>query len=97
MPNSLIPADMTLEPNLNLMAAAPLAQKLTEKLNSPVELNAADVSHIDQPCLQILIAAARQWQSSGVDFQITNMSEGFLECLKSMGLSPSIFTNEDFA
>jgi len=87
---------MTLETNLNLMAAAPLAQKLTENLNSPVQLNASEVSHIDQPCLQILIAAAQQWQSSGVDFHITNMSEGFLECLKSMGLSPSIFTNEDF-
>jgi len=97
MPDTLSTTDINLDANLNLMAAAPLAQKLSDSLNAAVKLDAAQVSHIDQPCLQILIAAARQWHSSGVAFEVQNMSNEFLECLEIVGLNPSIFANKDTA
>jgi len=88
---SVSATDIALESNLNLMAAAPLAQKLTEQFNVPVLINAENVDHIDLPCLQILIAASRQWQSSDVSFEIKDMSEGFTNSLSALGLTPEIF------
>lgn len=91
MLNASSVTDIVLDSNLNLMAAATLAQILTDQLNTSIVLNAENVIHIDLPCLQVLISAARHWRSEGMIFEIENMSEAFAGNLTTLGLNPSIF------
>lgn len=44
--------------------------------------------------LQVLLSAKAQWDSDGVPFDISPVSEGFEQGLRGLGLSPSHFTNE---
>lgn len=87
--------NLILEAKLNFMAAAPLAETLTALQNTPVKLDGSNVNHIDMPCVQILLAAARHWHGTNVPFALVNLSDAFQSGLATLGLDPSIFQDQE--
>ena len=82
---------LILETKLDLMAASPLNEALSALQGEAVNLDASNVTHVDMPCLQILLAAAKHWQRVGVDLYISNPSDAFRAGLETLGLDPLIF------
>ncbi|MEP6342591.1 MAG: STAS domain-containing protein [Maricaulaceae bacterium] len=82
---------LILEAKLDLMAAPPLNEALSALQGEAVNLDASNVTHIDMPCLQILLAAAKHWQRSDMNLYISNPSDAFRAGLETLGIDPLIF------
>jgi len=82
-----------LEEKLDLMAATQLLKDLKAHEDKPMRLDASHVSHIDLPCLQLLISAKEHWHRNDLAFSIDPISEKFEENLTTLGLTSSIFEN----
>jgi len=86
---------LLLEAKLDLMAAASLGDAIAALQNTPVSLDAANVSHLDMPCLQILLSAAKHWQGTNTSFSISNPTDAFLAGLATLGIDPLIFQKSE--
>lgn len=76
---------IALPATLDYLAAPELAGDLRDQRHEPVRLDASAVQHLGASCLQVLLAAARTWQSDAFDFTVENASEAFSEGLARLG------------
>lgn len=75
-----------------------VCEKLLEELRQLVEsagvssvvVNAADVSRITTPCVQLILSLEKVCLSDGVGFKVINISEGFRDCFVVLGFSDKI-------
>lgn len=67
-------------------SAATFADALLSARSHPLTIDASAVERIDTPCIQILLAAAKQWSEEGVELSVTAQSEAFSENLATLGL-----------
>ena len=82
---------LPLEPTLGYAGASTLRDQLLEQRGKSVVLDASNVEHLGAPCLQVLLSAMKTWRDNELDFEITNTSEQFEECLRRLGFPPSTF------
>ena len=82
---------LSLDPALGYAGASALKDKLLERRGKSVVLDASDVEHLGASCLQVLLSAMNAWREGGLNFEITNTSEQFEECLGRLGFPPSTF------
>lgn len=77
---------------LDLAVAAPLRQALRDLLdtNTRVSIDAAAVERVATPCVQVLMAAAREARARGVGFAIGQPSPAFAEALADLGIGPDL-------
>ena len=78
-------APIRLEANLDIRAAAPLRDALLARAGKPVTLDAANVARLGALCLQVMLAAERDWSDRDVPFTIRNPSVGLTETLRLFG------------
>lgn len=79
---------------MDLTESLPLTVSIKDAVGQPLRLDASAVEHLGALCLQVLIAAARQWQDDGIPFEISPMSEAFSDALGDFGLPSSVLTQE---
>lgn len=77
---------------LGLEEAAPLKMEFLSSRGKDIEVDASQVGHLGTLCLQVLLAAARDWAGSGNAFRLKDPSEAMLSALAHFGL-----TQENFA
>ncbi|WP_041527175.1 STAS domain-containing protein [Paracoccus aminophilus] len=85
---------VTLASRLDLTEASGLAAALNAHSGQPVTLDAGNVEHLGGLCLQVLLAAARQWRETTCEFAITPRSAPFSDALTIFGVDPSEFGEE---
>ena len=81
---------IALDPNLDIRAAAPLRDALLAQAGSPVTLDAGAVTRLGALCLQVLLAAERDWSKQEVPFTIKNPSKAFTETLRLFGAQDAL-------
>lgn len=79
-----------LSANLDVLASAPLKAALVAARGAPVSLDASDVQRFGGLCLQVLLAARRQWASDGARFEIVRTSAAFLEQARLLGATEAL-------
>ncbi len=72
---------------LSLEEAAPLKMEILSCRGKDLEVDAGQVGHLGTLCLQVLLAAAREWAGSGHSFRLKDPSEAMLSSLALFGLS----------
>jgi chemotaxis protein CheX len=85
-----VTASIRLEPNLDIRAAAPLRETLLAHVGAPVALDAGHVSRLGALCLQVLLAAERDWSDREVPFTIRDPSPAFTETLRLFGAQEAL-------
>lgn len=60
----------------------------------PVEIDASPATQVDTLRLQVLLSAARQWDSAGLELKLVNMGDGFRDGMARLGLDPNQFESE---
>ena len=88
------PQRVTLEPRLDLRAAATLVEALTEARGHDLAIEGREVRHLGAAALQVLIAARRSWAESGRALTLEAPSEALLEGLQRLGASINAITVE---
>ncbi len=78
---------ITLEARLDLQAAKDLKDDLSIGRGAIVA-DGSEVTFLGGQCLQLLLAAANTYGNGGV--KIENASEEFVDCLRTLGVDPSI-------
>ena len=71
--------------------AQQLSDQLLQNRCKNLELDVGEVSRIDTPCFEVLLSAARLWQSDGYEIKYTRLSEAFSETAELLGLQLSNF------
>lgn len=77
---------VVLAERLDLSAAEPLLAQIAAHRDAALRLDGSAVRHLGTPCLQILLAAARDWQKRGRDFAIEPQSEAMRQAILTFGL-----------
>ncbi len=72
---------------LDLDQAENLRATLLERIGGDLVIDAAAVSRIDTPCIEVLISASRQWFDDGFALQWENPSAPFTTSLDRLGLT----------
>lgn len=78
-------SELALQPRMTPAAAESLAEELKSLRGSDLVVNAAAVSFIATPCLQVLLAAARSWREDGRALTL-EPSSSLLAGLDDLGL-----------
>ena len=76
---------LQLSANLDVLASAPLKEALLAACGTPLSLDASAVQRFGGLCLQVLLAARRQWSADGVAFEIVQPSAAFSEQARLLG------------
>ena len=71
-----------------------LSRTLQEMRGQHLNIDASGVNRIDTPCLQVLLAAAKQWVKDGVSLKMDEPSETFEASVAMLGLSIEQFETE---
>ena len=87
-------AVVNLDPNLDIRAAAPLRDALLAHAGTPVTVDAAQVSRLGALCLQVLLAAKRDWTARGLEVSIQAPSSAFAETLRLFGAQVALGSME---
>lgn len=92
---SVSPQQLALDGRLGLTEAAGLRQHLLA-LDRSRDLRVCTdaVSHLGALCLQVLVAAARDWRRAGRDFQLSPRSPAVAAALAQFALPPDTFGPE---
>jgi chemotaxis protein CheX len=85
--------EIKLPESLDLTAAKPLYEAISEAKGSNITVDASAVTHFGAQCLQILLTADKAWQGQDLQFNITNPSNVFLDSLTMFGLPHETFAN----
>ena len=83
--------DVKLPARLGLDQAAWLVETFREAGDAPIRFDASEVSLVGGPCLQALLAAARQRRGDGDGIEIVEASTTFQESLAILGVDLSSF------
>jgi chemotaxis protein CheX len=75
---------MELPSALESRAAAPLLAALNEVHGRPLTLDASGVERVGALCLQVLLAAQREWHANDIPFVIDRPSEAFTDAIRLM-------------
>ncbi len=78
--------EITLSSVLDFSSSGELFSELRDHVGNGVILDGSGVRHLGAPCVQVLMAAARAWESEGVPFAIDQRSEAFVLGLERMGI-----------
>tara|TARA_R110002020_G_scaffold77347_15_gene195264 strand:+ start:3851 stop:4225 length:375 start_codon:yes stop_codon:yes gene_type:complete len=68
-----------------------LAARIGAARHSALEVDAEKVTFLGTLGLQLLLSAHAQWQRDKAEFTVSNPSSGFLDGLKELGVSDSVF------
>lgn len=79
---------------LDLTAAAELRDDLTARRGAPLEIDASAVRRCGALCLQVLVAAKRDWDGAGQAFRFAARSDEFDEAIRLMGARPLLGLEE---
>ncbi len=85
------PRRLDLPARLDLTAADELAEALEHLRDLPLEVNASAVEQAGTLCLQVLLAARKQWQTDGVAFDIASPTEALQDAVEVLGLTSHFF------
>ncbi len=85
---------LALNDMLDLTAAADLAGKLLALRGLPITIDASGVRHIGAQCGQVLISAAKTWDSDGIPLSLIDPSAEFAEGLRLLGLASALASKE---
>ncbi|WP_135078275.1 STAS domain-containing protein [Terasakiella sp. SH-1] len=82
-------SELSLIPILDMAVAEELLLSLREctSMSKNIVLNIEPVERISTPCVQVMLAAAREVEASGGRFLLKNSSSGFERGMKDLGLS----------
>ncbi len=80
-------ATLHLAPVLDLAAASPLRVLLLAHRGQDLALDAGAVIRVGAPCLQVLLAAKRTWQTDGRQIQLRNVPDTCRDTLAIIGAS----------
>ena len=58
-------------------------------------LDAGRVSHLGTLCLQILLAARKDWRAQGLKFEFSTCSDEFNAAVATYGLGPDDLTSQE--
>jgi len=83
---------LTLQERLDFGAVTALKNTLLEHVNQDLEIDASQVTHMGTLCLQVLIAAARDWKQAGKTFCVTMPSDICKTQLALHGFTPDTLT-----
>jgi len=81
-------AVITLDGRLDFAAAPELKAEILGHIGHDLEINASGVAHLGTLCLQVLIAASKEWASTGQKFNLTSPSDICTKQLSLHGFSP---------
>jgi chemotaxis protein CheX len=85
-------AVLSLQEKLDFAAVSALKSEIEAQVGNDLEINASAVEHMGTLCLQVLLAAARDWSRAGHKFQMINASETCLTQLSLHGFNPDTLT-----
>ena len=80
-------ATLTLGQRLPTAEAAALHARLAALRDRPLTVDASAVNMLGALCLQVLLAAARDWQRRGLGFAVVPRSAAFARALAGFGAS----------
>ena len=80
------PATVTLDAELDIRAAAPLAAALLAARGKAVALDASQVERVGGQCLQVLLSAAATWARDGATLTLDDPSPAFVDVLAIAGV-----------
>lgn len=86
-------AAITLPSRVDLTAVRDLGADFMDHDGQNLRVDASDVQHLGGLGLQLLMAAAQQWQDKQLDFQIAPRSEPFDRALNDFGISIDMLEN----
>ncbi len=86
---------LRLPARMNYAAADELSEAFEHLRDSPIEVDASEVTHLGAIGLQVLMAARTQWQLDGVLFRLTGSSPAFTDSLRLLGVPPDTFFEQD--
>lgn len=67
------------------------------KRNENLVINASEVTRIDTPCIEVLLAAKKLWVEDLVSLQIEEPSQAFDKALESLGLKNAMLETGEIA
>lgn len=79
------PTAIELPAQLDLTAAAPLAETLKAARGHPVAIDASQVERLGALCLQVLLASRTTWSADSQPFQIHSPSQAFQDAAALFG------------
>lgn len=79
---------LKLEPRLDATAAERVLDQVVALHGQPVTIDAGDVIRVSTLGIQVLLAAAKEWASSGIPFNVTPHSDEFATALRILGIAP---------
>lgn len=80
---------MILPRRLDVSAGLDLREELLRRRGAPLELDASEVESAGGLALEVIVAAARQWEEDGASFALQSPSEAFSSVCRTLGLEPS--------
>jgi chemotaxis protein CheX len=73
---------------LDSAAARPVADSLRAVVGRPVRIDATAVERAGALGIEVLVAAARQWQADGQPFELVGPSDAFTATCNLLGVLP---------
>lgn len=85
---------LVLSPRLDLSTAADLKDRISARIGTNLVLDASHVTHLGGLGLQVLLAGAKLWRTSGHSLTLSPRSEAFDETLAQFGISVDALQTE---
>ena len=90
-------AEMKLEPIVTGDGVEMFSAGILANRNENLIINVSDVTRIDTPCIEVLLAAKKLWVEDLVSLQIEQPSKAFNKALISLGLDNSMVETGEIA
>ena len=76
--------------------AGDLVGEFKSKIGNPVLINASQVQRIDTACVEVLVAASKQWDKDDCKLQFDQVSAEFEAALQNVGMQTSMIERGEF-
>lgn len=76
-------------------AAEALSGEILGHRGSPLNIDASEVSRIDTPCIEVLLAASKLWSDEDQQLSYVQVSDNFEGALEILGLQQSMMVTGD--
>ncbi len=83
---------ITLPKRLDFCAAPDLKAEIIGQVGNNLQIDASGVTHMGTLCLQVLIAASKDWARNGLKFDLTSPSEICVTQLSLHGFTSETLT-----
>lgn len=88
-------ATFSLPAKLSTAAAESLFEAFQAHRGAPLNVDAANVTHLGTLCLQVITAAQKSWEADQQELCISNCSDAFLADLSRLGVPAQMFVEGD--